>query len=95
VYEQHPSPHVYYRHQVFVVNFFCLLENTHFRELDPVGPSGEWGADGILLGSTEGAGPMIENNCFFTSQQIGVTFSRWLEQIQFGKGCVITAILKF
>jgi hypothetical protein len=47
--------------------------------MDPIGPSGEWGVDGILLVSTEGAGPLIENKCFFTSQLIGVTFSRWLE----------------
>jgi len=62
VFEQHPSSYVYYKHQAFVVNFSCLVENTDFRELDPIGPSGEWGADGIPLGSTEGAGQLIENN---------------------------------
>jgi len=72
------TPRVYSK-QEFVVNFSCLVENTNFREIDPIGPSGEWGADGILLGSTERAGPLIENKCFFTSQLIGVTFSRWLE----------------
>jgi hypothetical protein len=75
--EQHPLPYVYYKHQALVVNISYLVENTDFRRLDPIGPSGEWGADGIPLGSTEGAGQLIENNCFFTSQMIGVSFSRW------------------
>jgi hypothetical protein len=79
VYEQHQSPHVYYKHQVLVVNFSCLVENTNFQELDPIGPRDERTADSILLGLTEGPGPLIENNCFFTSQLIGVALSRWLE----------------